>query len=134
MMSCGVALLLWVSLLFPLNSLAADVCFEEAVAGKMLVVLEQARILEKQIAELEGGSVELQTQINLLKETAKSMQDLIEVYKAKELMQAQLGDVKDKLHEKEIAAMKPSAWDNFTKYMTGAAGGAILAALAILLL
>lgn len=99
----------------------------------MVVALEQISIMEKQIETAEEGTAELQKQVDLLKTTVKTMQDLIEVYKTKELMQAKLDETKDKLHEKELKASQPSMWENLQKYFTGGGVGALVVLAAFLL-
>jgi hypothetical protein len=134
MKKLGIVLLLLVLLLFPLNSFAQDICFDEATAGRMIVALEQAKIASQQLEVQAGSNSELQQQLEILKGTIKLMEDQIVVYKNIQDMNKQMSDAKDKLHEQELKAVKPTFWDNMQKYIVGGGIGAAVAVAIILIL
>lgn len=129
-----IGLLLSGLFLYPTNSFAQGVCFDDAMAGQMVVALEQARITEEQLAAQADGNAELQTQVNILRETIKLMEDQIVVYKNMAEMNAKMSDMKDKACIEQVKAAKPTFMQNMTKYLTGAGVTAILGGLAIILL
>lgn len=134
MKKLGIGLLLLVILLFPLNSFAQETCFDEATARRMIVDLEQAKIASQQLEIQVGGNSELQKQLDLLNSTIKLLEDQIAVYKNIQEMNKQMSDVKDKLHEQELKAVKPTFWDNMQKYIVGGGIGAAVAVAIILIL
>lgn len=134
MMSFGAALLLWAFLLCPSSSAAQDTCFTEEVASRMIVALEQAKILEQQMALSETGGAELQQQIDILKNTVKLLQDQIEIYRSMTEMQSKMAEAKDKLFEQQLKAAKPSFMQQVGTHSISFGMGALLAGLAILLL
>jgi hypothetical protein len=134
MLSCVLVLLLWATLLFPANSFAQGVCFDDKVAGDMVVALEQAKIAEQQLEVAAGTNEELLKQKEILKETIKLREDQIAVFKSMAEMQNTISIAKDKVCEERVKAATPTFMDNVTKYMTGAAGGAILFGLILLAL
>jgi hypothetical protein len=134
MQSFAIVLLLSAILLWPPNSFAQETCFSEDVAGRMVVALEQARIIEQQLAVAETGSAELLQQIDTLKNTIKLLQDQIEIYKNMAEMQARMGEAKDKLFEQQLKAAQPTFMDKVKTNVLAGGIGAALAAVAIFLL
>jgi len=126
--------LLLAILLWPLNSFGQDTCFSEEVAGQMVVALEQAKITVLQLETQSGSSIELQSQVDILKGTIKLMEEQITVYKNLQDMQAKMSVAKDQLHEQELKAAKPTFWGNMQKYIVGGGIGAAVTAAIILLL
>lgn len=127
-------MLLLAILLWPLNSFGQDTCFSEEVAGQMVVALEQAKITVLQLETQSGSSIELQSQVDILKGTIKLMEEQITVYKNLQDMQAKMSVAKDQLHEQELKAAKPTFWGNMQKYIVGGGIGAAVTAAIILLL
>jgi hypothetical protein len=123
MQSCGIALLLSVILLCPLNSLAQNACFDESAASRMVIALEQAKICEQQLSVAATGSAELQQQAEILKGTIKLLEDQIAVYKNMTEMQKKIDASKDKLHAEELKAAKPSFFQTLEKVVLGFAVG-----------
>ena len=134
MLSYAIALLLWVILLFPGSSSAQEICFDEKVAGEMLVALEQAKIAEQQLEVAAGTNAELLQQKELLKGTISLMQDQIDVYKNMVDMQNKIADAKDKLFEQQLKAATPTFMDKVKNNIVAGGVGAVLAVVAILLL
>lgn len=133
-MRFAAALLLLAILLWPLNSFAQGVCFDDMTAGRIVVALEQAKIAEGQIEALNGSSSELIQQKEILQGTIRLLQDQIATYKSMSEMNQKMGDMKDKACQEQIKAAAPTFMDNLTKYLSGAGIGAILTAVVILLL
>lgn len=133
-MRYGIVLLFSGMLLWPSNSFAQGVCFDDDTAGRMVVALEQARISEGQIEALNGSSQELIQQKEILQSTVKLLQDQIVVYKNMADMNAKMSDMKDKACEAQVKSATPTFMDNLTKYLAGVGVGGILAGIAILLL
>jgi len=134
MQSFVIALLLWATLLCPLSSFAVEACFDEATAGKMVVALEQKDYCEQQLTVQLGSNAELQQQKDILLETAKLKDEQLIIYKNMVEMQNKLSEAKDKLHADELKAAKPTFMQELGKYAIGAAGGAGLLLLIILVL
>lgn len=128
------ALLLWVILLFPPSSAAQGVCFDDKMAGDMVVALERAKISEQQLEVSAGTNAELLQQKEILKETIKPREDQIAVYKNMIEMQNTLGEAKDKVCAEQIKAASPTFMDKVKSNVLAGGVGAALAVLAILLL
>jgi hypothetical protein len=129
-----IALLLLVILLCPLNSFAVEACFDETTAGRMVVALEQKDFCEQQLAIQLGSNAELQQQKDILLETTKLKDEQLIIYKNMVDMQTKLSEAKDKLHAEELKAAKPTFMQELGKYAIGAAGGAGILLLIIVLL
>ena len=111
------------------------------IASKILVALEQKVILERQIATGDLRINELKIQLELVNSKIVVMQDIInlqnekiELYKSNNEIQKKLDEGKDKLHQQELDSVKPTFWQNMTKYITGGGIGAVLTVIAIVLL
>ncbi len=134
MLTSVLALLLLAFHLCPQSSTAQEVCFSKDVAGQMLVTLEKAQVCEEQITAYGNSNAELQTQINLLKENVKLLQDQAAIYKSMVDMKDRFADTQAKICEQQIKAATPSFWDNMQKYFVGVGIGAVLAGIGILIL
>lgn len=134
MRKLGIALFLLALLLFPSNSFGQSICFDDATASRMVVALEQAKITEQQLSAQSSGSLELQTQIDILRQTISLYQEQIIVYKNMAEMNSKMTEMKDKACVEQIKAATPTFMDNIQKYLTGVGIGGILAGIAILLL
>ena len=134
MQSFGIVLLLSAFLLWPSSSFGQQVCFDEAVASQMVVRLEQAKIAEEQLTNQAGINTELQGQLAILRDTIKLYEDQISTYKNLRAMDQSMSDAKDKACAAEVKAAKPSFMQDLGKYSTGGIIGAVLAAVAMLLL
>ena len=134
MLSYAIALLLWVILLFPGSSSAQEICFDEKVAGEMLVALEQAKIAEQQLEVAAGTNAELLQQKELLKGTIKLMEGQLTIYKNMVDMQNKMADAKDNLFEQQLKAATPTFMDKVKNNIVAGGVGAVLAVVAILLL
>jgi hypothetical protein len=121
-------------LLFPSNSQAQNVCFDDKTAGAMVVALEKAKIAEEQLATQAGGNIELQNQVDILRGTIKLYEDQIVVYKNMSEMNTKMGDMKDKACAEQVKAVTPTFTQNMGKYSLGAVVGAILTGIALLVL
>jgi len=110
------------------------VCFDDVTAGRMVVSLEQARIMEQQLSTQAGGNAELQSQVDILRNTIKLYEEQIIVYKNMTEMNNKMGEMKDRACAEQIKAATPTFIDNMTKYLTGIGIGGILASIAILIL
>jgi hypothetical protein len=128
-----IALLLLGILLCPLSSFA-QVAFDDATAGKMVVALEQARIAEKQLEVQAGENTELQGQLDILKGTIKLMEEQAVIYQNLIAMNKQMSDAKDKACAEAIKAASPTWWDNMSKYLTGMGVGGLLVGVLVLVL
>jgi TolA-binding protein len=139
---CVVVIMLWVFLLLPWVCVAQDISVSQLdTASRMLIALEQKVYLEKEIAIGDARVAELEEQLKLVNAKIVLLQDIIdlqnakiELYKSKEEVKDKLDAEKDKLHQQELKAAKPSFMDEVRKYATGAVGGAALLGLALLLL
>lgn len=129
-----IALLLSVILLWPLNSFGQGVCFDDETAGAMVVALEKAKIVEQQLSVQVNGNAELQTQVDILRNTIKLYEDQIAVYKSMSEMNQKMGDMKDKVCQEQIKAATPTFMDNMGKYLTGAGIMGVLGLIGIILL
>lgn len=120
-------------LLWPASS-QADVTFDDATAGKMVVALEQAKITEQQLTIAAKENTELQAQADILKGTVKLLEDQAAIYKSMADMNQKMSDMKDKACVEQVKAAKPTFTQNLGKYFTGMVGGAGLLGLALILL
>jgi len=134
MQSLGIVLLLLAILLCPSSSRAQEVCFDDVVAGQMVVVLEQAKIAEQQLTIAAASNVELQQQVEILKGTVRLYEDQIVIYKNMVEMLNKISEAKDKLYEQELKAAKPSFTDKVRTNVFAGSIGVVLAVVAILLL
>jgi hypothetical protein len=136
MRNFGIALLLLaiLLLLWPLNSFAQGVAFDDATAGQIVVALEKAKITEQQLSLEAESNAELREQVDILKGTIKLMEDQIVVYRNLAEMNKQMSEAKDKACQEAIKAAKPTFWENAQKYLVGIGIGGILAGVAILIL
>ena len=100
----------------------------------MVVALEQAKIAEQQLLTQAGGNTELQSQIDILRNTIKLYEEQIIVYKNMTEMNSKMQEMKDKACAEQIKAATPTFMDNMTKYLTGIGIGGILAGIVILVL
>jgi hypothetical protein len=132
--SFGIVLLLSVILLWPPNSFAQGVCFDDATAAAIVVALEQARIAEAQLAVQAGGNEELQKQLDILQGTIKLYEDQIAVYKSMREMDAKLSDAKDKACQEQVKAATPTFMQNMQKYIVGGGIGAALLGVILMVL
>lgn len=126
------ASLLLAILLWP-GSSQGQVCFDDEVAGRMVVALEQARYTEQQLAVAVEQNVELQNQLDIIKDTVKLLEDQISAYKTYQDTLKSLGEAKDKACQEEIKAATPTFWDNLQKYFVGVGIGGVLVGIACLL-
>lgn len=134
MLSCGIVLLLSAFLLCPASSAAQETCFADDVAGRMVVALERAKILEQQVAVSQGGNAELQQQIDILKGTVQLLEDQVRIYRNMAAMQEQMATVKERLCDEEIKAARPTLMHQVGTHGVAFGLGAILAGLFVLLL
>jgi hypothetical protein len=134
MLSFAIALSLSAFLLFPANSAAQETCFTDDVAGRMVVALEQARIIEQQVAVSQGGNAELQQQVEILKGTVQLLEDQVRIYRNMAAMQEQMATVKDRLCDEEVKAARPTLMHQVGTHGVAFGLGAILAGLVVLLL
>jgi hypothetical protein len=128
-----IASLLLGILLWPLSSFA-QVTFDDVTAGKMVVALEQARIVEKQLTVMAEENAELQGQLDTLKGTIKLMEEQSIIYQNLIAMNKQMSDAKDKACADAVKAASPTWWDNMSKYLAGVGVGAAFAIAAVLIL
>jgi hypothetical protein len=126
-------------LCFPTPS-RADACFADDVADRMIVYIEQCKILEQEAAAQESGNAELQKQIEILKNTIKAMEELLALEKQKEEMYKSMIETqntlmvsKDKICQQQIKEAKPTFFQELGKYSIGTVVGAIIVGIIILL-
>ena len=100
----------------------------------MVVALEKAKIVEQQLSVQVNGNAELQTQVDILRNTIKLYEDQIAVYKSMSEMNQKMGDMKDKVCQEQIKAATPTFMDNMGKYLTGAGIMGVLGLIGIILL
>jgi hypothetical protein len=132
--------LLLILFLPPLASAESDTSASPpAIASDILVKLEQAKYAEQQLAVAAEKDANLRQQADILRGTIKLYEEQIAAYKDQGVifknmidMQNKMSDMKDKACDERVKAATPTFWDNMTKYIVGAAGGA--GALGILLL
>ena len=134
MQSFGIVLLLSAILLWPSNSFGQGVCFDDATAGRMVVALEQAKISEQQLTVQAGSNAELQQQVEILKGTVKLYEEQIGIYKNMNDMLNKMADAKDKAFEQQLKAATPTFMDKVKDNFLAGGIGAILAAVAMLLI
>lgn len=129
-----IIIVLLILFLCPLNSQAQDICFDDATAGRMVVVLEQAKIAEQQLLISADKDMESQKQIGILQGTIKLLEDRISLHEAMRKTDAAFSDMKDKAFEQQLKAATPTFMQNLGKYFTGAGIGAILTGIVIIIL
>ena len=93
-----IGLILWI-VSTPSATLAADVCFDESVAGQILVELEKGRALRDQLTIQESLTVELEKQIELLKQITEER--ALQAEQARAVIAAQKQVIEDQ--EKALA-------------------------------
>uniref|UniRef100_A0A6M3X514 Uncharacterized protein n=1 Tax=viral metagenome TaxID=1070528 RepID=A0A6M3X514_9ZZZZ len=130
--SLGLALLLWVFLLA--DATAQDVCFDEHVAGKMVVELERIPNLQQQLGIQESITVELTSQRDVLLETVKIQKEQVVLCSEALKSHEQLAKVSDENCKRQIEAAKPSFWSRLGTHVTAMGIGGIIAAVLVLLL
>ena len=93
--------------------------------------MEQAKITEQQLSVAGDKDANLRQQTEILRGTIKLYEEQIAAYKDQTVifknmidMQNKMSDMKDKACEAQVKAATPTFWDNMTKYIVGAAGGA----------
>ena len=133
-LSCVLGLLLWAILLFPSNSAAQGVCFDDKVAGEIVMALERAKISERQLDVAAAGNAELLQQKEILKGTVKLLESQIVIYKNMIEMQEKTGTIKDKVCDDRVKAATPTFWENLQKYLVGGGVGAALLGLVLIAL
>jgi hypothetical protein len=129
-----ILIMTFIILLWPSNSLGQGVCFDDTVAGQMVVALEQAKITEQQLTIQAQGNVELQGQIDIFRGTIKLYEEQIIIYKNMVDMNAKIGEAKDKACQEQIKAASPTFMQNIGKYFTGVGIGAILMGITFIVL
>lgn len=106
----------------------------------MIVYIERARITEKQLTECGSGTIELQQQLTILKESIKLMEERTQLMKDKEKvqfdmmeMERKLFETKEKVYKQQIENAEPSFFEEVGKYTTGGVLGAAIVGLILLL-
>jgi hypothetical protein len=114
---------------------------QQGVAGRMLMLLEQRAKLEQVIATGEGRIEELLRQLewkNLeiaaMVRIDKLKDEKIALLESKEAIYQKIDEGKDKLHEQELKAAKPTFAENAGKFAIGGISGAALLGLLLLFL
>ena len=125
-------MLLWVFLLA--DATAQDVCFDEHVAGKMVVELERIPNLQQQLGIQESITVELTSQRDVLLETVKIQKEQVDLANDTIKAQKQLAEIQDENCKRQIEAAKPSFWSRLGTHVTAMGVGGIIAAVLVLLL
>ena len=129
-----IVLLLLGTLLYPSSSFAQQsVCFDEKVAGALIVAIEQKTYCEQQLVVSVAEVSELQKQIDIRKETEKLKDEQIVILKNLIETNKKLDEAKDKLHAEELKAAQPTFMQNLGKFAIGGVVGAVLAVTAIVL-
>jgi hypothetical protein len=129
-----IALLLLAFLCCPAGSRAEDACFDEAVAKKMIVVIEQCPMCEQQVSALTTANAELQRHLDLKEGTIKLQKEQIAIQENMIEMLKRTDAAKDKLHAEELKAAKPTFFQTLGQVAAGFAVGVVVAIGVVLLL
>ena len=87
---------------------AADITFEESVAGKIVVEIEQCRITENQIELYKEANQELEYQIKLQKDINDLQKDQLEIAKETVKQYQELLKIQEDVYKQAIRDVKPN--------------------------
>ena len=102
------------------------ICFKEADANKIIVRLETADDYEVEIDLLKQGNLELEKQINLLKEVNKLQTEQLLVSKQTINSYKELLKTQKEAYEKQIENTKPSVWGKIFAAVGGIGIGVLI--------
>jgi len=102
---------------------SAEVCFSEGDAKRLVVELEQKRVLEEEVKEQEGLIENLKKQVDLLKQENQLLREQVQLVKEQKDIYKTLVDEKDK----EVRKVKVVGWvEKVKSFLMGAGVGAVV--------
>lgn len=87
---------------------AADITFDESIAGKMVVEIEQCRVTEDQIELYKEANAELEYQIKLSKDINNIQKEQLEVAKETVKQYQELLKTQEDVYKQAIKDTKPN--------------------------
>jgi hypothetical protein len=112
----------------------ADVTFDDTTAGKMLVELEQAENIRRQLALQEQMLAELGVTIVSIRETLAVQKEQIESASKVIEEQKKILDLKDQDCKAQVKAATPSFMDRMMSHIAAGGVGAIIAVIVVLII
>jgi uncharacterized protein YlxW (UPF0749 family) len=103
-------------LTLPISSPAATVSFSEEVANKMVVELEQGRLIQEELDATRAMNVELQKQVALLKEVNKLQEEQIQTLQRAIEQYQKLLKEQGIAYEAALKNAKPNFWSTMMEY------------------
>jgi hypothetical protein len=132
MLSCVSGLLL--AAISPCHEVRADVSFDDATAGNIIVALERAENLRAQIDLQDKMVRELTGQVSSIRESVAVQKEQSEMAAKVIEEQKKLIDLKDQDCKAQVAAAKPSFVDRLLSHIAAGGVGAVLAVIAVLII
>jgi len=99
----------------------AEVCFSEGDAKRLVVELEQKRVLEQEVQEQEGLIENLKKQVDLLKQENQLLKEQVQLLKEQREMYKVIVEEKDKEIRREKAV---GFFERVRSFLMGAGVGA----------
>jgi hypothetical protein len=113
---------LFVLMFFVCKGYSAEVCFSERDAKRLVVELEQKRVLEQEVQEQEGLIENLKKQVDLLKQENQLLKEQVQLLKEQKAMYKVIVEEKDK----EIRRVKAIGFfERVKSFLMGAGAGAV---------
>lgn len=110
-------------LIFPGRVFAGDICMSQETASKVVVELEQKRVLEQEVKEQEALIENLKKQVDLLKQENQLLKEQVQLLKEQKDIYKTLAEEKDK----EIRRQKVVGFfEKVKSFLVGAGIGAIV--------
>lgn len=110
---------------------AADITFDESVAGKMVVEIEQCRIMEDQIELYKESNAELEYQIKLQKDINNLQKEQLEVTKEAVKQYQELLKIQEDVYKQVIKDTKPNPIKKFIDSLGFVGIGVLIGVLAL---
>jgi hypothetical protein len=119
-------IVLFVFMLFVSEGYPAEVCFSESEAKKLVVELEQKRILEQEVKEYEALVENLKKQNELLRQEVQLLKEQVQLLNEQREIYKVLADEKDK----EIRRQRVVGFfERVKSFLMGAGVGAVITVL-----
>ncbi len=117
-------LLILIAFMFYVNvGYSAEVCFSDNDAKRLVVELEQKRVLEKEVKEQEGLIENLKKQVDLLKQENQLLREQMELLREQRDIYKVVADEKDKEIRREKAV---GFFERVKLFLIGAGVGAFV--------
>ena len=115
--------------LLPSNVYSSDICLPEEQMEEIVQRLESLELIKQELAVQQQITEEMEKQVQLLKETNQLQKDQINISKETIKSMEDISKQKDLACDQKVKDAKPSFWSTVTQYGIFTAIGVVIGAL-----